>query len=63
MKRRGRPPLDPSDRESVNVHFRIPARHYEREYARAREARVPISEWFRRRIGIRPTAPGRTHHD
>jgi len=45
---RGRPRLDPSDR-SVDVHFRLPARDYDRAYA-ARERDEDVPDVMRRAL-------------
>ena len=59
--RRGKPPLDATDR-SVSVHLVLPSRLYDKSYAAARDARQSVNEWIRDRIrdGIRP--PRRTEN-
>ena len=47
MAQRGRPPLDPADR-SVSVCVKLPSRHYDNLYRRARKARVSVPEVVRR---------------
>ena len=45
-KRPGRPPLDPND-PSVRVGTRVTGKTYDELYARAKDARVSISEFIR----------------
>jgi hypothetical protein len=47
MKPRGRPRLA-VDEESVSVHFRLPAKQYDRTQKQADQARMPLSEWLRK---------------
>jgi hypothetical protein len=49
MKPRGRPRVDATDR-SVDVHFKLPAKHYDQTCAQARRARLTLSEWIRRSL-------------
>lgn len=49
MSRRGRPPLDPTDR-SVDVHLRIPARQYDALFERARRSRVEVNDQIRHEL-------------
>lgn len=56
-KRPGRPPLDTTDR-SVAVNFRIPPKQYDALYARAKAARVTVSEYVRSRVEFRNTKIG-----
>jgi hypothetical protein len=50
-KPRGRPPVDDDGRNpSVNVHLRLSADQYDATYARARAARVTLSQWIRRTV-------------
>jgi hypothetical protein len=46
VKRPGRPRLGPED-TTVPIHFRLPARDYDKQYALARRARMTLSEWLR----------------
>ncbi len=56
-RRRGRPPLRPND-PSVTFTVRVPATEFDTTYAKARAARVPFTEWLRRRLkrSDRPTS-------
>jgi hypothetical protein len=49
MKPRGRPPLARDD-SSVNVHFRLPAKQYDRTQKQADQARLSLSQYLRRVI-------------
>lgn len=49
--KRGRPPLDPSDR-SVTITLVIPGRAFDAYYARAQAARVTVPEVIRRALHI-----------
>ena len=46
MKPRGRPRL--SDAPSVNVHFRLPAKQYDRTQKQADRERLSLPDWLRR---------------
>jgi hypothetical protein len=48
-RRRGRPPLDPSDR-SVELCLTLPGRRYDELYSRARVARLSVPELIRRSL-------------
>jgi len=48
-KREGRPPLDPDD-PSVQVHFRLPGKEYDRLYHEAKAARLELSDYLRRTL-------------
>jgi hypothetical protein len=56
MKRGGRPPLARGD-VSVSVHFRLPAKQYDLSQQQARDARLPLSEWFRHVVTRACTKP------
>lgn len=47
-RRRGRPPLDASDRQSIPVQVRLPTRQYDALHARAAAQRVTVPELLRR---------------
>ena len=47
MKPRGRPRLAADD-ESVNVHFRLPAKQYDLTQKQATDARLSLSDWLRK---------------
>jgi len=49
MMKRGRPPLDPND-PAVDVHLRLPSKHYDEIFNAARDARVSVPEWIRRTV-------------
>jgi len=49
MSRRGRPPLDDSDK-TVRMTFRLTTKKYDALYTRAREARMNLSEFVRTRL-------------
>jgi hypothetical protein len=55
MRRPGRPPLDADDPTSVRMGFRLPAKKYDELYARARDARMSLSEFIRDRLRPTPT--------
>jgi hypothetical protein len=47
-RRRGRPPLDPSDpAPSTNVHVRLPAKQYDVLYSQAVAARMTVPQFIR----------------
>ena len=48
-RRRGRPPLDPTD-PSTRVCIAIPGRRYDALYARASDARLTVPELIRREL-------------
>lgn len=48
MKPRGGRPRLAADDPSVNVHFRLPSKQYDRTYQHAAAARLPLGEWLRR---------------
>jgi hypothetical protein len=45
----GRPRVDPTD-ESVSVNLKLPSRHYDALYARARDARTSVPAMIRRML-------------
>jgi hypothetical protein len=47
MKARGRPRLV-AEEPSVNVHFRLPTKHYDETQKQAAQARLTLPDWFRR---------------
>ena len=53
MKRTGRPPLDPNDRQSVRVCVRIPTKQYDELYRQAAGGRVSVPEVIRQRLNFR----------
>jgi hypothetical protein len=48
QRRKGRPPLDDTDRTTVDVHVRMPTRQYDAAYQRAMAQRVSVPELLRR---------------
>jgi hypothetical protein len=46
IRRPGRPPLDRRE-PSITMGFRVPAKKYDELYARARDARMSVSEYIR----------------
>jgi hypothetical protein len=50
---RGRPPLDRRDK-SVPITVKVPSRHYDILYSKARQQRVSVPELLRRRAGVPP---------
>jgi len=53
MKPRGGRPRLAADDSSVNVHFRLTSKQYDRAYQQAAEARLPLGEWLRRVVAAR----------
>jgi hypothetical protein len=53
-RRPGRPPIDASDRATVNLHVRLPARQYDAVCQRATAARVSVPEFVRRAVRREP---------
>ena len=58
MKPRGRPRLA-ADEASVNVHFRLPAKHYDLTQKQADQARLSLPEWLRRVVARAVREPSR----
>jgi len=48
-KPRGRPPLDPDD-PAVDIHVRLPSKHYDEVFQHAKAARLTVPEWIRRQL-------------
>lgn len=46
MKRRGRPPLDPTQ-APVSVNLRLPAKTYDAAWTQARAERMTMPDWIR----------------
>ena len=57
--KRGRPPLDPSNRSAASVytHVTLPAVLYDKAYADARRHRMTLPEWIRYTLRRAPAAP------
>jgi len=55
MKRRGRPPIDPSDR-SVAVSFALPSKRYDRLYQRALLLKRSVPDLVRTALQYAETA-------
>jgi len=53
-RRKGRPPLDDTDRTTVHVHVRLPTRQYDAAYSRATAQRVSVPELVRRALRREP---------
>ena len=54
-RRRGRPRLDADDPgPSVNVHVRLSSRHYDRLYQVAKQSRMSMADWIRKRLQVDP---------
>jgi hypothetical protein len=53
-RRRGRPALDESDRDTVVVHVRLPTRQYDAACQRATSERVTVPELLRRALRREP---------
>jgi hypothetical protein len=56
---RGRPRLAAND-ESVNVHFRLPAKQYDLTQKQAEQDRLPLADWLRKVVerACQPKAKG-----
>ena len=50
MKPRGRPRQPGPVPPSVDLHFRLPAKHYDEAYTLARRDRLTVPEWIRQAI-------------
>jgi len=47
----GRPPLDPDD-PAVDVHIRLPSKHYDDVFKQAQHERLSVPEWIRRQLSL-----------
>ena len=52
MKPTGRPPIDPTDRQTVRVCVRIPTKQYDALYKHAGAGRVTVPEVIRRQFRV-----------
>ena len=57
-KRKGRPKLDPTDPDpSINVHWRLPAKTYDRAWQKATALRLSVPEYVRRLLSEKIDTP------